>query len=115
MYFGPCLQLGAISASWNIMISPLMILLGVTLAILKRSHWKPALPLFWVSYILIINLYFNKFLKFTTEHAPNGYSPLGISLNMSSYTYLTIFLISLVVSALLFLLSTYLLNRHLEV
>ena len=109
------LQLGILNAFWNILISPLLIFLGVTLAIVKRSHWKPASPLFWLSFILMINLYFSKFLNFATENAPNGYPPLGISINMSSNNYLALILVAFALSALLFAISSYLLDRHVEV
>lgn len=109
------LQLGIQNAFWNILLSPIAILLGVTLAIVKQSHWKPALPLFWISFILMINLYFNKFLNFATENAPNDNPPLGISINMSSNNYLALILVAFTLSALLFAISSYLLDRHVEV
>lgn len=109
------LQLGILNAFWNILISPLPILLGVTLAIVKRSHWRPASPLFWLSFILIINLYFNRFLNFATENAPSGYPPLGISLKISSNDYLAAILVGFALSTLLFAISSYLLDRHVEV
>lgn len=109
------LQFDTIGACYIILLSPLAILVGVTIAIVRRSHWKPASPLFWVGFILLSNVYSVKALGLTPQSAPNGYPTQGIHLSMSGNGLLTTLLISLVASALLFAFSTYILDRHVEV
>lgn len=110
------LQFGAIDSLWEIILfSPLSILVGIVMAIVRRSHLKPALPLFWVGFMLLANVYPAKALGLTPQNAPAGYPIQGLHISMSGNGFITTLLFSLVVSALLFAFSTYILDRHVEV
>lgn len=112
------LQACAKDLSWLLIISPFSILLGALMVIMARSHWLPATSLFWAGFGLgfLANLYVAMALGFSSLSTPsNLHLEQGYFLSVNESDFFTTLVISLTISALLFVFSVYLLRRHVEV
>lgn len=112
------LQACAKDLSWLLIISPFSIMLGGLMIIMARSHWLPSATAFWAGFGLglLTNLYVAKALGFSSlSKPPSVHFEHGYFLSVNGSDFFTTLLISLTISALLFVFSVYLLNRHVEV
>ncbi|TGE38265.1 hypothetical protein E4K67_09875 [Desulfosporosinus fructosivorans] len=112
------LQACAKDLSWLLIISPFSITLGALIVIISRSHWAHASSLSWtgVGFGILINLYVAKaFAISPLNNLSNRNLEQGYFLSVNESYFFTPLLISLTVSALMFIFSVYLLNRHVEV
>jgi len=110
------LQGCAIDLIWLLIISPFSILLGALIVIITRSHWVDSSSLSWFGLGLLANLYVAKALGISPRVVPAViYQGQGYYLSVNGSDFFTSLLVSLAVSALLFVFSVYILKRHIEI
>lgn len=102
-----------ISSLTALILSPLSLLLGITLGVLQSSKWRPALPLFWLLIIIAVNV---------SDNLGHSLGIWGKELNLQSYiafsslrpAVILYWLGVLASAAILYFFAAYVLDRHVE-
>lgn len=98
-----------------ILISPLFIAYGMLVVILMRTALKPAAPLFWIFYGVMISFFFSTFFNVLLK---GGAGSLGAFAILGLSAQATVFLgivISLMAAFLIFLFAAFILEKYVEV
>lgn len=108
---------------YMLVMTPMVALFSVTMAVLTGSVWRAAIPLFWVAFIALINLFgatVFKPLHMLGEINPENLAQYHVGMAQLplftwdiSVIYLLVYIV--IVPVILFLLSSLVLDRYTEV
>jgi ABC-2 type transport system permease protein len=98
-----------------LLLSPCILVFGMALVVLKNTKWSPATPLFWICIPLLLSCLYSTVLNPHIASGNNFIWNIGFAKFTQSLFDILCIIVSFIIAYLLFLFTTYLLERHVEV